>query len=98
MAKKSHLVTRRRAPVGTPPGTLIADERASPTTIRMIVIDDKGAVETDSATLADVEKAKAGRKRLWVDVTGLADIALIQLRWRRPRPTPRSAASWSRSA
>ena len=78
MASKSHLVTRRRAPVGTPPGTLIADERASPTTIRMIVIDDKGAVETHNATLADVERAKAGRKRLWVDVTGLADIALIQ--------------------
>lgn len=77
MARKSKLVTRRRAPVGTPPGTLIADERASPTTIRLIVIDDDKAVETQNATLADVETAKVARKRLWVDVTGLADIELI---------------------
>ena len=38
--KKSRLVSRRRAPVGSPPGTLLPDEGASPTSVRLTIIED----------------------------------------------------------
>lgn len=78
MARKSGFVSRKRAPVGAPPGTLIPDVAASPTTVRVTVITDEGLEKIESASIAVIEKAMKGANRLWVDVTGLADIALLR--------------------
>ncbi|MBO6717795.1 MAG: magnesium/cobalt transporter CorA [Rhizobiaceae bacterium] len=77
MAKKPALVHHRRSPVGAPPGLLVPDEHASPTTMRMTVIDDDKAVEVPDVGIEDVRKAVKSGKRLWVDVIGLADLELI---------------------
>jgi magnesium transporter len=71
------LVTRRRAPVGAPPGTLIPDEKASPTAIRLTSIAEDGVEEEIGVDLKRVEEAIKSGRRIWVDVVGLADIQLI---------------------
>ena len=77
MAKKPALVQHRRSPVGAPPGTLVPDEHASPTSMRMTVIEDDKAIEMPDVGIDDVRKAFGSGKRLWVDVIGLADLELI---------------------
>ncbi|MDN2579643.1 magnesium/cobalt transporter CorA [Aquibium sp. ELW1220] len=77
MKDKVKFVARRRAPIGAPPGTLIHDERASPTAIRMIVVEDDHVESVEGATIAQVRAALGSRKRVWVDVTGLADLDLL---------------------
>lgn len=74
----SVFVNHKRAPAGAPPGTILADERAAPTAIRLTLIDDDKVEVIDPASLADVEAASAGQKRLWVDVSGLRDVGAIQ--------------------
>jgi magnesium transporter len=73
----ARFVTHRRAPVGAPPGTLVPDERASPTAIRIITITDDGAEERNGVDLPEVEAAMKSGRRIWVDVVGLADLQLI---------------------
>jgi len=77
MKAPSTLVTHRRAPVGAPPGTLVPDDRASPTTIRLITITDDGATEEHGVDMARLEAAVRAGQRIWVDVVGLADLELI---------------------
>ncbi|WP_170990196.1 magnesium/cobalt transporter CorA [Aquamicrobium sp. LC103] len=69
---------RRRAPVGAPPGTLIPDERASPTSMRLTLIGDDTVEEIEAPSIADVGKAVVSDKRLWLDVVGLGDLALLE--------------------
>jgi magnesium transporter len=80
MAKtgRTTLRTRRRAPVGAPPGTLIRDEHAAPTTINLTVIAEDTATEIKGASLADIKAALAAKKRMWVDVVGLSDIDTLR--------------------
>lgn len=75
--RRTTLTTRRRAPVGAPPGTLVADEAASPTTINLTLIFDDTAIETKDASVAEIKAALSTKKRLWVDVTGLSDIGRL---------------------
>lgn len=75
---RTTLGTRRRTPVGAPPGTLVRDEHAAPTTINLTLISDDKGKETKGATLAQIKTALAAGKRLWVDVTGLSDIDTLQ--------------------
>lgn len=77
MTASSGLMSRRRAPVGTPPGTLIPDEKASPTTLRLTLVDDEAVEEIPQATIADVEDGMASGKRLWLDVVGLGDLDML---------------------
>ncbi|QDZ01274.2 magnesium/cobalt transporter CorA [Nitratireductor mangrovi] len=74
---KPKFVSRHRAPVGAPPGTLIPDDRASPTGIRLTIIADDHVEEIANAPLSLVEKEMQAGRRLWVDVTGLADLELL---------------------
>jgi magnesium transporter len=75
-APKPRFVHHRRVPVGAAPGTLVPDEKASPTSLRLIRIFDDRIEEIADADLGEVAKAReAGR--IWLDVTGLADLALI---------------------
>ncbi len=74
---KSKFVMHRRAPVGAPPGTLVRDDRASPTTIRLTMIGDDTVEEVAGAGLGGGRKALADGRRLWLDVVGLADLDTI---------------------
>lgn len=78
MSGSKRTVPRRRAPAGTPPGTLIADTKAAPTTARLTIIDDDDVVVSPSATIADIEAAVASGHRLWLDVVGLGDLGFIE--------------------
>lgn len=77
MKSPAKLVTHRRAPVGAPPGTLIPDEKASPTVIRLITISDEGIEEENGVGLERVRGAVESGRRIWVDVVGLGDIRLV---------------------
>ena len=69
---------RRRPPVGSSPGTLIADPNARRSELKLTMIaPDKWRV-IDGASTADVEKACAEWPLIWLDCIGLADIPLIQ--------------------
>lgn len=75
-AAKTRFVTHRRAPVGAPPGTLIADDKAAPTTLRIIRILGERIEEIAAASLPELTAAmKEGS--IWLDVVGLADLDLI---------------------
>ena len=78
MDRKSALISRRRAPVGTPPGTLIRDENAVPSVLGLFLITDDEAVEIPEPSIDDVRGALASGKRLWLDVDGLGDLALLE--------------------
>lgn len=77
MKSPARHVVHRRSPVGAPPGTLIPDEKASPTTIRVISIADDGVEEEKDVDLKRVEKAVKSGRRIWIDVVGLADLRLV---------------------
>ncbi|MEZ5810463.1 MAG: magnesium/cobalt transporter CorA [Rhizobiaceae bacterium] len=75
--KSVSIVSRKRAPVGASPGTLIADPSGQPSVLNMIAYDGETFEETAGPTLDEVE-AEIGRKRtLWLDVTGVGDAEFI---------------------
>ena len=76
-APRTRFVTRSRAPVGSPPGTLVPDASASPTNVRLMVINDDSVADIPDATLDQVKQAIAKRQRIWIDVVGLANLELI---------------------
>jgi magnesium transporter len=77
MKTKVKFVSKRRAPIGAPPGTLVPDERASPTSMRLTIVEDDRIELVERASIAQVEAALASDKRVWVDVIGLADLGLL---------------------
>lgn len=72
--RRKLVFSHRAPPVGAPPGTLVPDHAASPTTIRLTVISGNTATEKKDATVDDVRAAIDAGNRVWVDVTGLADL------------------------
>jgi len=78
MPDGSVFVSTRRTPIGAPPGTIIADLAASPTELRLTLISDEAVEDCGQVTIEAVETALAGGARLWVDVAGLRDGALIE--------------------
>lgn len=81
MAKADGRHTRRkarRAPVGASPGTLIADPSAEPTVLSLTLIAPDKSKTLRNATIGDVVKNLDRWPVLWLDCTGLADIALIE--------------------
>ncbi|SDG52058.1 MULTISPECIES: magnesium/cobalt transporter CorA [Thalassobaculum] len=74
-ARRRH---RRRTPPGAAPGTLVADPEAQGSSISAIGYDAGRFFEKHDLTVEDVTALKGTAGTLWVDVTGLADIALIE--------------------
>ncbi len=68
----------RRAPVGSPPGTLIADPNAHSPRLTLRLMDQEGnqQVHTDFA-FDDLARQQAGWPKMWLDCTGLADADVI---------------------
>ena len=69
---------RRRAPLGAPPGTLVADPAATAPVVRLMAYDDATLIEREEMDPAELQ-AHCGRHRVtWIDVEGLADLELIR--------------------
>ena len=78
MTASKRLVARRRAPAGTPPGTLIPNEHASTTRATLVFVGEDGIERKEAASLADIEAAAASGRRLWLDIVGLGDIGFLE--------------------
>ena len=80
--RKSRLVSRKRAAPGTPPGVLVADPAAAPTTIAAITCcpdaPGDGFREVNPVATKELSGLVVEGGMLWVDVVGLADHAAIQ--------------------
>ena len=76
----ANLAARRRAPVGAPPGTLIASESAAQSRMEMICYGPGSDehLKLADCSMADVRKAKDRYPVLWLDVEGLANLALVE--------------------
>ncbi len=70
------LLGRHRHPerqLGAPPGSLFISADASPTEIRLWIIDGAEVRVIDEPDEAAIRAARGGAGRLWLDVAGLAD-------------------------
>ena len=67
----------RRAPVGAPPGILIADPRAVQSALSLTVISPEECHFYTDVSLADVENACGQWPVIWLDCVGLANVELI---------------------
>ncbi len=76
MAKRR--IHRKRTPVGAAPGTLVVDPASSPTKIDFFRYDSQDLVEKHATSVEALGKAVGGRGVTWINVNGLADIALIE--------------------
>lgn len=67
----------RRTPAGAPPGTLVAEPAAHPTSIEVFGYSSDGHERKSACSLDDVKASRKAWPMIWVDVRGLADTALI---------------------
>ncbi|THF55751.1 magnesium/cobalt transporter CorA [Ollibium composti] len=68
----------RRSPVGASPGTLIADPSAQQTRLTLTLIAAEKTRTVQDAGLNDVVKSRGHWPLVWLDCTGLADIAVVE--------------------
>ncbi|MBN9241310.1 MAG: magnesium/cobalt transporter CorA [Mesorhizobium sp.] len=68
----------RRSPVGSSPGTLIADPSAESTRLTLTLISADKHRTIENAGIGEVVKNLDRWPLLWLDCTGLADIAMIE--------------------
>ncbi|MBO6560808.1 MAG: magnesium/cobalt transporter CorA [Nisaea sp.] len=69
---------RRRTPPGSAPGTLVADPEAARSSISAIGYDGTQFFERTDLTVEEVRALKGGAGLLWVSVTGLADVGMVE--------------------
>ncbi|WPZ34464.1 magnesium/cobalt transporter CorA [Thalassobaculum sp. OXR-137] len=69
---------RRRTRPGSAPGTLVADPEARGSAVSAFGYGDGQFFERHDLSVEDVEALKGTVPTLWIDVTGLADIGLIE--------------------
>ena len=67
----------RRPPVGSPPGTLIADPKAIHSALSLTVMSPEECHFYTDVSLADVEHACGQWPVIWLDCVGLANVELI---------------------
>ncbi|MEZ5668766.1 MAG: magnesium/cobalt transporter CorA [Alphaproteobacteria bacterium] len=70
-------IAKRAAP-GAAPGTLVADPEAAPTRVSALSYNAEGLHEQTSCKPADIARLRRPGHVLWVNIDGLADIALIE--------------------
>lgn len=68
---------KKRSPVGAPPGTLVADPAAHPTTLCLTAISPDASRRFDNVTLEEVERIQREWPLIWLDCIGLGDVELI---------------------
>src|SRR5690606_18040224 len=69
---------RRRSGPGTAPGTLVADPEAQQPFIHVAAYDETGLDEADGVDVDTAIAWRGRRKVLWIDVSGLADLSVIE--------------------
>lgn len=69
---------RRRAPPGTPPGTLIADPSTPAPVVSAMAFGSETVDEWDAISLEAIQSLRGSRPVLWLNVTGLGDTAVIR--------------------
>ena len=74
----ARMIHHKRTSRGAPPGTLIADPASAPTTIDYFSYDEKACVEKREVDVDEALKIAGQRRVTWINVVGLADIAVIQ--------------------
>lgn len=74
---RKSLVTRKRAPVGAPPGTLIADPNAPQPEIRLIRWSADSIEERENVSIGDLSAAQGSKDDIWADVVGVGDASLV---------------------
>jgi magnesium transporter len=68
----------RRTRPGAPPGTLVGDPAAEPTVIDLVRYGPDHCTETHACTLPALAAERDAGGVVWVDVSGLADVAAIR--------------------
>lgn len=77
--KKRRAITRKsRGKTGEVPGALPQVASAQPSTMTLTVYDGQTMQTTALATMADVRAAKAGPKKIWLDVIGITDADIVR--------------------
>ncbi len=71
-------IHRKRASAGAPPGTLVVDPSSAPTTISFLSYDAKDCIEERVADVGELRAVTGSREVIWINVNGLADVALIE--------------------
>ncbi len=76
----TNLAARKRAPIGAPPGTLVVSHKAAQSQLGLICYGpgNEDRLRLEKCSMADVRDARGRYPVMWLDVEGLADIALIQ--------------------
>lgn len=69
---------RRRAPVGTAPGTLISHPDAAPPLIRAMAYGPDGLEEVEVADVAELATLRSRWPVLWVNVDGVGDASSVE--------------------
>ncbi len=76
---RSRLMRRmRKPPVGARPGTLAIPSGVPDSLLRVVSYDDEGLEDLESAGIEDIEPLRTSGRRLWIDVRGLGDEALLR--------------------
>lgn len=78
MARKSKSRSTKRHSTGTVPGHLHADPHAHPTHIRVIAYGPDELIDQEVTDIADVTRLRDRFPVIWIDVTGLRDVAAIE--------------------
>ncbi|MGE0481564.1 MAG: magnesium/cobalt transporter CorA [Phycisphaerae bacterium] len=80
MSKRAHRQhrTRRRTPVGAPPGTLVSDPHAAPPTLYAMSFGGRdGMHEGRLASVADIRPLRAEWAVTWINVEGVGDARVV---------------------
>ncbi|MBI5362908.1 MAG: magnesium/cobalt transporter CorA [Planctomycetes bacterium] len=70
--------SRRRAPPGASPGTLVADPHAPKPVLSVLAWTPEECIERAVARPADVRALLATHTVVWLDVSGLGDVAVLR--------------------
>ena len=76
-SRKVPMVSRKRAPVGAPPGTLITDPSSTDPVLHLITYDGASITDIPDASTEAVIGEMASGKILWLDVSGVGDAEFI---------------------
>ncbi len=76
--RKKPIFPEHRTPPGSPPGVLIADPEAQPTTVHVMAYGPAGLVEQDLKDLTELSGLMAAWPVTWINVDGLENLDLIR--------------------
>ncbi len=78
LRKKRRKLVRRRAPVGSPPGTLVVEPDAPAPDVRVLAYGPEGLEEKAVTSPAELQAFRDGWPIVWVNVDGLGSEAAIR--------------------